>query len=200
MIPNFLFLLLALALLFLPVTLFYSTSVQRVLSRQYRSDEFKLKEFFLAWQNGLDLIRGFAGTYILVNWVLPLEPVADEKVTSGHIWAAAILTVAVLIQTVRFRRRLYLLAPVFFLWGITVALSPAPPAFYAIALGLITVVMSNNIELNFPVMTVVLGVSGFFLSGADVLVAINCALILLPYLIMLGSKRSMAFFMRTIPR
>ncbi len=177
---NWIYFVIAILLLWIPAPFFYPAEAkERLVSNVYAFD-YNLFNYLGAWQNWLDGVRAFAGTFCLVH--LALMPVEGDE--PARLWAtgllAAILVIAMLLQTVHKNRIVFFVAPVFFLWGITLVLSDWLLGVYAIAAGLTASVMSNSLDLKLWITAGVLAVFGYLLEGAESLIMINVGLIMIP--------------------
>ena len=91
----------------------------------------RAREEFAKVRNYVDLIRGIAGSYGLMYWSFgsPSEQKNQENPTVLII-QILVFVLAVLSQTIRWKNRLTLVAPVFFLAGISVGISGYEAALY----------------------------------------------------------------------
>lgn len=170
----------ALLLLWFLPSFWIRSDVKRSLSQKRTASEFELLRAFMAWQNWADLLRAFAGCYLLYHYVFDV-PEGREWEVFG--WRAAILFIALLLQTVRrHHQRFYFLAPIFFVWGITFFLSDPILAIYGIAAGTFAA-MVVNLEWYLPVMAVVLAGVGYLLSGIEISILLNAVLVVFPLIV-----------------
>ena len=177
---NWLYLIISILLLWIPAPFFFPREAkERMISNVYGFD-FTLVNYLSAWQNWLDGIRAFAGTYCLV--FLALFPDDGVEHTTYFVLGAKalILGIAVVLQTVHRNRIVFFHAPIFFLWGTTLILSDWLLGIYAIVAGLCVSFMSNSLELKLWITTGVLAVFGYMLHGINLNIGINVALVIIP--------------------
>src|SRR5690606_25492833 len=125
---DWIMLICAALVLMIPATFLYPSAAKDRLVNSH-SARFRIEQMIGTWQHWIDLLRAFGGTYVLVNLAVSYEVV--EGVSYLHqdkLIIGGILTAAVLLQTVHFRRFFYFTAPILFLWGMTLALAPLIPA------------------------------------------------------------------------
>lgn len=183
----------ALVLLFFPPSLWLSRSAKRHLSQPGTAGEFGLLRGFRAWQNWADLVRGYAGTYLLLNHAFEPPEEMDWNLLG---WKAGILLFALLIQTVRrYRKRSYFLAPIFFLWGITLVIVGPLLAFYGILASVLVAGVAENLEWKLPVMAVVIGAAAYLLSSIGPMLYVNLVAIVFPLIVTFCGRGRMVFLM-----
>jgi uncharacterized protein with PQ loop repeat len=183
-------------LLFFPPSLWLQRRVLRYLSEPGSAGEFKLWRGAQVWQNWLDLLRGAAGAYLLVFVAFEAE---EDQEWSRLGWIISILLVALLIQTIRrYRERTFFLAPIFFLWGVTLAIAGPFLAFYGILASVLVGNVASNLEWKLPVMFVVIGVAGYFvphLGPGLPLLSFNLVAILFPLIVSFCGRGRLVFLM-----
>ncbi len=177
---NWTYLVIALLLLWIPAAFFYpADSKERFVSNVYGFD-YNLFNYIGAWQNWLDGLRAFAGAFCLIH--LAIFP--DDSVENTEQWMlglkAAVLGIAVVLQTVHKNRIFFFLTPMFYLWGVTFVLSDWVLAVYAIVAGLCASVMSNSLDLKLWITAGVLAVFGYLLHGINPNVFLNVVLVVIP--------------------
>ena len=178
---NWIYLVTAILLLWIPAPFFFpSEAKERFVANVYGFD-YSLASYLGAWQNWLDGIRGFAGTYCLVH--LAVFPNAEVEHSSYIVLGTmtVILAISVIAQTAhRTEGVVFFHAPIFFLWGITLILSDWVLGIYVIIAGLCTSFMTNSVEVKLWITIVVLSIFGYFLKGINLMVALNVGLYVLP--------------------
>lgn len=183
----------AIFLLWFPPSLWIRQSAKRNLAHQRTAASFDILRASLAWQNWADLARSFAGCFLLYGYALE-APEGEEWTLFG--WRAGILLVALLLQTVRRHHgRTYFLAPIFFVWGMTLFLSGPLLAFYGIAAGILVALLAD-LEWKLPVMAVVVGGVGYLLAGVKLPLILNAVLIVFPLLIAFCGRGHLVFLTR----
>jgi hypothetical protein len=185
MIIRWPWLLFALALLAPPPVL--SSELRRVVSSARRSAALRAASLARPWQNWLDLIRAILGTWVLVELAIAPAPgkggVGQSKILLVQF---GILAVALVFQimrldlkTSRSEQKLQLLAPIFYLCGITLVLSGLTGVF-AVFVGWVFAISSKNPAYQLPAMGTAL-LAGGYVFGLGLMLAGNLALILVPF-------------------
>ncbi len=167
-------------------------------------------EEFAKPRNYIDLLRAFVGALLLLGnaaWAVEpavaLDPAAvmtGEEAGRLNVWRMVLLLAAVLIQFIRYEGRLTLYAPIFFLAGLGFALC----GFYA---GLLAVLVAWIMNAALPLTpagfltaySLLLFVLGLLFRGmTDLLVVFAAGVSLLPVLVSLLSRRSLAIFTKRL--
>lgn len=188
----------AILLLWFPPSLWLSQEVKRHLSHERTASQFGLLRGALVWQNWVDLVRAYAGGYLLFNHALEVPEGREWELFA---WQAAILMIALLVQTVRrHHKRKYFLAPVFFVWGLTFFIAGPLLALYGIAASALVARVAENLEWKFPVMAAVVAGAGYLLSGLKPLLILNAVLIVFPLIATFCGRGQLVFLMKETPR
>lgn len=185
------FLLLALALLMPPIPL--SASLRRSLSSSRRKGGGTNTAAALRlWQNWADFARAALGVFILTSQAL----VVDGSKLGGEMKSAVltgiVLACVLLIQTIRVMKGLQLLAPVFYLCGVTLIMGGYVQGAFAIAVGWLFAIGGKNLAYQLPAMAVALAAAGYVL-GLGLPLLLDCALILLPPILAILFKKRLVF-------
>lgn len=185
-------------LLFFPASWIYPAAAKERLST-YQSGRFRFGRMLGTWQHWFDLIRACAGTYLLVEFAVLIDTEFVVEPSEKYLrWGliGVILTLAVIRQTVQHRQVFYFTAPVFYLWGITIALMDPFPAAFSIIFSSLFARSLDHVELKLPTMAVLLGVSVYLISGFSFLLALNVFLIVLPLFIAVASMGHLVCYVR----
>lgn len=187
--------------LFLPAPLLYPASVKDHLVHA-RVSRFRLEKMVMHWQHWFDLGRAFIATHFLVNQAVGYIPTGMEsQYLYQDLWLiAAVLALAIVFQTIHFRKFFYFTAPVFFLWGVTLAFYGWLPALFAIVFSALIARLGNHIELKLPLMAGLLAVTGYLIFGFSPKLVVASALIVLPMILALCSMRHLVCYGREIPQ
>ena len=152
-----------------------------------------------AWQNWVDLLRSFAGVYLLTMLAFGSAPASRGDTGALMGIRAVILCLGMLMQMIRFNDGFALYAPIFYATGLAL-MTPgyvlgAFAAFFgwALACGL------KDFRLLLPVMALALGVSSYFWEGVNRPLLIICGLIALPFLLAMLLQRPLLFTQRPKP-
>lgn len=149
---------------------------------------------FTNFRNYVDLLRGVAGGYCLMQFsFVPSGRGAEQTVFAVE---AFIMVVAVLIQTVRFDSRLSFYAAIFFLVGFNVGTSGHYASLFAFALVLAINPVIPNPRLFLTAYGILILPFGFFLDANIKILALNSGLVLMTPLFSLLTKRPVVIFSR----
>jgi hypothetical protein len=150
------------------------------------------------WQNWLDFGRAAVGVYLLTQHAI----LADRSKPGSEIQSlavqAAVLGLVLLVQTIRVFRTVQLLAPIFYLSGLTLVLGGDLlrdlylQGIFAVAVGWLFAIGGKNLAYQLPAMAVALAAAGYVL-GLGLPLMLNCGLILLPLVISTLFRRRLLF-------
>ncbi|MCI0537710.1 MAG: hypothetical protein L0Z50_21050 [Verrucomicrobiales bacterium] len=137
------------------------------------------------WQNWADLARASLGTLVLTELAFRPDPTKNAG-AKPVLFQAGFLAVALLFQVMRVDRRasrseqkLQLLAPIFYLCGITLVLSGISGIFAA-CVGWVFAISARNPAYQLPAMGAAV-IAGGFVFGLGLALMSNVALILVPF-------------------
>jgi len=159
--PDYLLLPFALLCLWTPAALVSSKGVREKLRQQVRRHEDGFISLTRNWVNWLDLVRSFAGAWMLQRVITTFSVGQDDLTTSIMCVQLAILAIGVLAQTVWYNQKLLVIGPTFFLVGLTFALCGPKAGAFGLALGFISALMLRRLSLSF-----------FFVPGSLVVFAV----------------------------
>lgn len=137
----------------------------------------------LSWQHWLDLLRAAAGAWLLTRMALLPNPDSENGALIVLAATGLVLALAVFAQTLHYRNGMYLLAPVFFVWGLLAILVPPVAVVFAVVFGTALARMLNHVDLVFVATAGLLGTVGYLTIGLSPILALACALAGLPVLI-----------------
>jgi len=160
-----------------------------------------LIEMMKCWQNWVDLIRAGAGAWILTHFPLAIGSWFQGGVNRVALMAQMIiLTSGVIVQCIRFRREFRVVAPCFYLQGVTLAFSWPELGLFAVLAAWTLTFARKNVDWLLPGLAVALALGGYLLQGVTMPVLFNTALVCVPWLLsilffkpLLFLKRSNAF-------
>jgi hypothetical protein len=194
---EWLYLLAALALLLPPAP--FSSGVQKSLFSLRRNQFADALAAARVWQNWLDLVRAAAGVYLLTQHAIVTDGLTPGAEMQALAIKAGILILVLVAQTVRIFRTVQLLAPLFYLSGMTLVLggNVLHPDYYyqgifAVVVGWLFAIGGKQLAYQLPSMAVALAVAGYVL-GLGVPLLLNCALILIPPILGTLFRRKLLF-------
>lgn len=194
---DWLFLLASLPFLFLPPTALYPSVAKERMSVLH-DHGFPLEGMVFGWQNWFDLIRGLAGTFFLTSLAFsPAQHVEHGALIKLGI-TGVLLTLALVAQTVHFRKNIYLSAPIFFLWGMTAILVPAVPAAFAIVFSAALGRMFNHIDLKLLLLAALILTVGYLTEGFSPPIFLAGALAAFPVVLNYTTAGSLVCYTRNL--
>lgn len=149
---------------------------------------------FTNFRNYIDLFRALAGAYSLTEFAFTLRE--DGSALNLTVIQVAILLPAVLVQSVRHDGRLSFFAPIFFFVGLSVGVSGPYAGLFAFALLLAINPIIPNPRMFLTAYGLLLLPFGVVFSVDYALLGANAALVLLPPLMSLLTKRPLVIFSR----
>jgi len=153
------------------------------------------------WQNWWDLVRAALGVYFLMQHAIVGDGQlgADDK---ALVLQTVVLGVVLLAQIIRMLHTVQLLAPVFYLCGMTLMLGGFDSSFFhiplpisgafAVGVGWLFAIGGKNLGYQLPAMAVAVAVAGCVL-GPPLPLMVNCGLILFPMLLSVLFKKRLWF-------
>ncbi len=183
-------------LLWTPVYLFFSSDIRDRIVDTQGSNGLPLLRIAATWQNWLDLLRGFVGSWLLFHHTFHFGPGLENGQYYMLALVGAILVVGVSIQVVYFRRHLFCLCPVFYLAGLSFGLVDWWMALYGLLAGLFFGGISNSSTLFFCFSAGTLAVAGYLFRGIDVGWLLASGTMLLPVVFSLSVQESLVAAMR----
>jgi hypothetical protein len=149
---------------------------------------------FTNLRNYIDLFRALAGGYSLSQFAF--DAGTEDAELAAFLIQGGVLLVAVVIQSVRWDTRLSFFAPIFFFAGMSVGASGHYAGLFAFALVLAINPVIPNPRMFLTAYGLLLLPFGF-VFGADLrILGLNAALVLLPPLASLLTKRPLVIFTR----
>jgi hypothetical protein len=130
--------------------------------------------------NWIDLLRGAAGAWLVQKPFQDSISSQDELATTFLIVQLLALFAGVLAQTLWIRKPIRVIGPVFFLTGITLAISGALSGGFALVLGLSCALMIGRLSMVFSLVPAALIGFGLLFQEFSVMTAFNAAAYALP--------------------
>ncbi|MBM3833425.1 MAG: hypothetical protein FJ403_09155 [Verrucomicrobia bacterium] len=144
------------------------------------------------WQNWVDLIRAAIGAYLLTKVAVEVLPDVKGAGIKALSVEAAVCTVAILLQMVRVSPGIQLIAPVFYLSGLTLVLAGYTSGGFAVFVGWLFAIGGKNAAYQLPIMGVALAIAGSVLELSLPLI-LNCGLIFVPLVLAFLFQKQLAF-------
>ena len=185
------FLLLSLVFLLPPMPL--SGALHKYVMSARRNPSASVPALFRCWQNWADLIRAGAGVYLLMEYAIQVDRQVKGAGMKALLLEGTVLAAALLFQLARIGPGLQLVAPIFYLCGLTLVLAGYVPGGFAVFVGWMFAIGGKRPAYQLPTMGVALGLSGYILSGPIFLLLLNCVLIFGPLLLSFLFQKPLAF-------
>ncbi len=144
------------ALLAVPSSVVCGAKIRARLNQPARRHSEGARPLLRCWINWVDLLRGAGGAWLVQRAFQDTLSSQDELAPTLLAVQLSILLVCVLAQTLLLRRPVRVIGPVFFLAGLTLALSGPQTGGFALAFGLACALMIGRLSLVFYVMPVAL--------------------------------------------
>jgi hypothetical protein len=187
--PNWFSLLVALALLLPPIP--FPSAFRKTLRRQKVADAWAVARL---WQNWGDLARAALGVYVLMNWAFDTpDPARPGGESLALLAKTGVLGLAILAQTVRVFRSVQLLAPVFYLSGLTCFFGNWIPGLFAVGVGWLFALGGRNLAYQLPAMAIAVLAGGYVLGAPLPTVVMNGGLILIPPVLAVLFRKRLLF-------
>ncbi len=180
----------AVVLLFTPSYLFFNSRIRRRIANSLPSGDFPLVGILRTWQNWLDLVRGYAGAYLLYHHVYALDAQAENYMDELGV-VAGVLALGLFFNTYYKRKHLYCMAPMFLVTGISLVIFDWWMVIYGVVAGAVFGRIVNSPEVFHISMGVVIGAFGYFFGGISIMLLLTCALIVLPIVYAFTTKRGL---------
>jgi len=193
---DYLFLPAGVALLVLPTALVCGARMRETLDRPTRRHNEGLESLLRTPLNWLDLARAAGGTWLVQRALQGALATGDEMAITFLVVELAIFFAGVGAQTLWLRRPVRVIGPIFFLMGMTLALSGLAGGF-ALVLALACALMIDRLSAVFVLAPLGLLAFGYLFQELTVTVAFNAAVFALPPLLAFRFGTRMSFLRRT---
>lgn len=148
------------------------------------------REEFAKPKNYIDLFRGGIGAYLLMFLAFSLQEGGNRRLLLAV--QVILFGVGVLIQTLRWRRRLTLFAPLFFLSGVTIGLAGLQAGLAAVALTWVINVVLPGPSLFLFVQALFIGLASLLPGGARLPITAAACLTAFPLFISLITRQRLS--------
>lgn len=179
---NFEYILLpiGIALLVVPTALICGSKMRERLDQPARRRNEGLSSLFRSGINWIDLVRGGAGAWMVQKPFQDTISSQDELATTFLVVQGAVLFVGILAQTLWLRRPARVIGPVFFMTGLTLAVSGPLIGGFALVIGISCALIFGRLSLVFGLVPMALVAFGLLFHDFSVLNAVNAAAFALP--------------------
>lgn len=184
---------LALLLLWAPIMLLVRQSMRDRLKNPIRNRSATIGRMLLTPLNWIDFVRAGAGTWVLREIALTIDPGVIGLGTLLLVVHAAIFAIGMLLQTIWHDEELIVMGPLFYLAGVSGLLVSWQVALFAILLGVTLAQMFNRLSWLFLVVPVLFLVFSKLFGGLGLSMALAAGLYVLPLLIASSAQTPVAF-------
>jgi len=171
---------LALIGLWMPVALFSSSSAKEELRLPTRRRRDGFGSLLLSKRNWFDLIRAGGCAWLIQNYVFTFDPRQDELALVFTFGRLAILGIGILAQSIWFSRPTCVIGPLFYVVGLTFAISGPLVAALSVALALTCSLMLKRVSHFFLFAPLTLAAFSVLFGHLGLLAVFNAAAIALP--------------------
>lgn len=186
------FLILAAVLTFPPLPL--STSLRKNVMSARRNASATVPLMMRCWQNWADLLRAGAGAYVLSTLAIQVNAEIKGASVKALLLEGAVLGIGVILQMFRTGRGIQFVGPIFYMCGLTLALSGYLQGSFAVFVGFLFAIGGKRPAYLLPVMGIALVVVGYVVDSTITLpLLLACGLIGLPVLIAFLFQKPLAF-------
>jgi len=168
------------AVLAIPTAVICGSKMRETLGQPARRHNEGLVSLVRSGINWIDLVRGAAGAWLVQKPFQDSLSPQDELATSFLAAQLAVLFVGVLAQTLWLRRPARVIGPVFFLTGLTLALSGPLTGGFALVLGFSCALIFGRLSSVFSLVPVALVGFGLLFNEFGVMTAFSAAAFALP--------------------
>jgi hypothetical protein len=177
---EYLLLPVGLAILAVPTAVICGSKMRETLGQPARRHNEGLVSLVRSKINWIDLVRGGAGAWLVQKPFQDSLSPQDELAPSFLAAQLAVLFIGVLAQTLWLRRPARVIGPVFFLTGLTLALSGPLTGGFALVLGFSCALIFGRLSSVFSLVPVALVGFGFLFNEFGVMTAFSAAAFALP--------------------
>lgn len=197
---NLLYLLLpvGIALLAVPTAVICGAKIRERLDQPARRHSEGILPLLRCRFNWLDLFRGAAGAWLVQKPFQDSVSSQDELATTFLVIEIVVLLVGVLAQTLRIRRPVRVIGPVFFLTGLTLVLSGPLTGGFALVLGFSCALIIGRLSTIFALVPAALVGFGFLFHEFGVTTAFNAAAFALPAFLAFTFGTRISFVRRSV--
>lgn len=175
------------------------SAAERKFLKSRRNQATSIRSMLGIWQNWADFARGGVGVYLLTQFAIEINPAVKSAGTKALLLESAILAVGLLLQVVRFRQGVQLIAPVFYLCGLTLVLAGYDAGGFAVFAGWLFAVGIGSLAYQLPIMGVALGAAGYLLDSSLLHLMLACGLIFVPVVLGFLFQQQLLFVARDQP-
>ncbi len=194
---EFILLPFGIALLIVPTAVVCGPKMRERLDQPARRRNEGLSSLLRSRINWIDLIRGGAGAWLVQKPFQDSISPQDELATTFLIVQMAVLFVGVLAQTLWLHRPLRVIGPIFFLTGLTLALSGSLIGGFALVTGFSCSLIFGRLSTVFGLVPAALIAFGLLFHEFGVMIAFNAGVFALPAFFAFTYGTRISFVRRT---
>jgi len=194
---EYLLLPVGIVLLVVPTAVYCGAKMRGRLDRPARRRDEGVSSLARTWVNWIDFLRGAAGTWLVQKPLQDSISSQDELATTFLVVQVAVLFVGVLAQTLWLHRPIRVIGPLFFVTGLTLALSGPLTGGFALVVGFCCALMVGRLSAVFSLVPVALVGFGFLFGEFGVLTAFNACAYALPAFLAFTFGTRISFVRRT---
>ena len=180
MTPELLLWPLSLLLLLTPSSVMFSQQIREKLRNPIRRRDEGIMPLLRCWLNWADLVRGALGGWLLGRVVHAYVSSQDDIATVYMIVQCAVLALGSLAQILWIDRPVRIIGPLFFLTGLTLAVSGPTIGGFALVLGITCALMLRRLSLGFVFVPCSLIAFAFLFHELSPTLLLNAFLFTLP--------------------
>lgn len=188
------FLVLAAVLLLPPMPM--AQSLRRFVLKSRRNASASITDMLGPWQNWADVARATAGVYVLMVLAVKVDPEIEGAALKALVLQGGTLAIGVVVQSIRYSGELRIVAPVFYLSGITLLLPGLTTGGFAVFTGWLFAVGSQSPKYSLPIMGIAAAAGGYVLGNLGLPLILNCGLIFLPMFLAFMARQPLVFVAR----
>lgn len=194
---EYLLLPVGIVLLLVPTTVICGERMRDKLGQPARRRGEGVESLVRSWINWIDLVRGAAGAWLVQKPFQDSVSPQDELAATFLAVQLAVLFLGVLAQTLWLRRPVRVIGPVFFLTGLTLALSGPLTGGFALVMGFACALMIGRVSTVFALVPASLVAFGILFGDFGPMTAFNVAAYALPAFLAFTFGTRISFVRRT---
>jgi len=181
-----------------PTPVFCGAKMRERLDRPARRRDEGFSALVRSWINWADLLRGAAGAWLVQKPFQDSISSQDELATTFLVVQVLVLFLGVVAQTLWLHRPVRVIGPLFFVTGLTLAISGPLTGAFALVLGFCCSLMIGRLSAVFSLVPIGLIGFGFLFGEFGVMTAFNAVAFALPAFLAFTFGTRISFVRRTV--